>query len=282
MLQALRRDLESARFEATRAQRQFDAADSENRLVTEELERRWDAMLERVAEVEHRISQCQQLQVASEGVNADEFAELASDLDALWDDLIVGIRTKKRIIRTLIEDIIADLDADPGEVVLTIHWVGGVHTELRVPRRQRGKATATSNATIDAIRILSRICSVDMIASWLNRNGLLTGRGNRFTRERITSLRRYHNIACDSEEVQNAEGWLNLTEEAKSSGVSNRTLRLAINRGDVIAEHRLPDGPWIIHRDELITPKAQAVTRRVKQRRSTPAIPHSQQKNLEF
>lgn len=74
-------------------------------------------MLERVAEVEHRISQFQQLQVAFEDVNTDE---LTSDLDAQWNDSNVDIRTKKRIIRKLIEDIIADVDADPSEVVLTI------------------------------------------------------------------------------------------------------------------------------------------------------------------
>jgi hypothetical protein len=33
------------------------------------------------------------------------------------------------------------------------------------------------------------------IAGILNRNGLVTGYGNRWTRERVTSLRSYHGIA---------------------------------------------------------------------------------------
>lgn len=59
---ALERDLEAARYAASRAQRQYDAADPENRLVADELERRWNQALERVREIEtahratHRIA----------------------------------------------------------------------------------------------------------------------------------------------------------------------------------------------------------------------------------
>ena len=57
VLQALRRDLEAARYSAGRAQKQYDAADPENRLVADELERRWNQALQRVQEVELRIEQ---------------------------------------------------------------------------------------------------------------------------------------------------------------------------------------------------------------------------------
>ena len=84
-----------------------------------------------------------------------------------------------------------------GEVILVIHWKGGVHTELRVPRRRRGQNSAhTSKDIIEAVRVLARICPDDLLANILNRNGLLTGRGNRWTRERVVSLRTHHDIPC--------------------------------------------------------------------------------------
>ena len=84
-----------------------------------------------------------------------------------------------------------------GEVLLIIHWKGGVHTELRLPRRRRGQnATHTSKDVVEAIRVLARICPDDLLANVLNRNGLLTGRGNRWTRERVVSLRTHHEIPC--------------------------------------------------------------------------------------
>ena len=42
---------------AQRAQKQYDAADPQNRLVADELERRWNQALQRVQEIELRIEQ---------------------------------------------------------------------------------------------------------------------------------------------------------------------------------------------------------------------------------
>jgi hypothetical protein len=53
---ALKRDLEAARYAADRAFRQYDAADPANRLVAGELEARWNKALARVAEAEGRIA----------------------------------------------------------------------------------------------------------------------------------------------------------------------------------------------------------------------------------
>jgi hypothetical protein len=54
--EALGRDLEAARYAADRAFRQYDAADSANRLVASELETRWNKALARVTEVEAKIA----------------------------------------------------------------------------------------------------------------------------------------------------------------------------------------------------------------------------------
>src|SRR5262249_62356043 len=48
--EALRRDLEAARYAAGRALRQYDAADPANRLVTCQLEARWHKVLPPLAE----------------------------------------------------------------------------------------------------------------------------------------------------------------------------------------------------------------------------------------
>jgi hypothetical protein len=49
------------------------------------------------------------------------------------------MRTRQRLVRALITEIVVDIDEAAGEIVLVIHWKGGVHTELRVPRRRRGE-----------------------------------------------------------------------------------------------------------------------------------------------
>lgn len=110
---------------------------------------------------------------------------------------------KKRIVRSLIHEIVVDLDAAASEVVLVIHWIGGVHTEVRVPRRRRGQnSTHTAPETIDAVRALARICSDAMSANVLNRNGRKTGRGKFWTCERVMALRSHHSIPVCSETSQ--------------------------------------------------------------------------------
>jgi hypothetical protein len=58
-------------------------------------------------------------------------ATLAADLKRVWTAPTTDARLKKRIVRTVIHEVIADIDTNAAEIVLLIHWVGGVHTEIR-------------------------------------------------------------------------------------------------------------------------------------------------------
>ena len=44
------------------------------------------------------------------------------------------MRLKQRIVRILIEEIVADVDEATTEIVLLIHWTGGRHSELRMKK----------------------------------------------------------------------------------------------------------------------------------------------------
>jgi DNA invertase Pin-like site-specific DNA recombinase len=279
----LQRDLEAARYEAQRAQKQFDAVDPENRLVADELERRWNAALGRVHALEQRIAEQCGASASDDPATLDEFHDLAAELDTVWNSAGTEIRLKKRIVRTLIQEVIADVDTQAGEIILVIHWRGGVHTELRLPRRRRGQSNAhTAKEVVDAVRRLVPICTDTIIAGVLNRNGLRTGRGNRWTRMRVASLRSKQGIPTHCHERQQAEGWMNLTEAAQFLGVSSRTLRLAVAQGDILGDHPLADGPWIFQRQALQTEAARRVVARARSRPGNPAVPRPGQKNFDF
>ena len=283
VLEALKRDLEAARYAANRAWKQYDATDPENRLVTEELEHRWNQALGRVEELEGRIDEHVSRGVQLPVATAEDFENLAANLEAVWKDPSSDVRLKKRIVRTLIHEVIVDVDAEAGEIILTIHWKGGVHTELRLPRRRRGHSSShTSKDIVDAVGVLTRICTDDVIAATLNRNELRTGRGNRWTRERVTSLRTKHKISCYCAEKRESEGWMNLTESARFLGVSPITLRLAVERGEIEGEHPLSDGPWVINRRALESEAAAKLVERVRRRRGIPALPTIQEQKLDF
>ena len=280
VLAVLRRDLEAARYAAHRAQRQFDAADPENRLVTGELERRWNQALDHVRELELRI-EAQAAIAPSEAPELAQLADLAEQLDRVWNDLKTDPALKKRIVRTLIEEVVADVDSEAGEIRLVIHWKGGVHTEVSVPRRRRGFNNGhTDKGLVEAVSMLAKICSDDLIAGILNRNGHRTGRGNRWTRERVTALRSYHRIARHDPDRKRSEGWMNLTEAAAFLEVSPRTVRLAVEAGKIAAEHPLNDGPWIFNQADLT--KAGFFTSGAHGTSGRGAIPTHNQSGFDF
>jgi DNA invertase Pin-like site-specific DNA recombinase len=280
VLEALQRDLEAARYAANRARKQYDATDPENRLVAAELEQRWNRALERVKELEERIARHGAQALQGPPPRLEDFETLAEDLEVLWQDPDTDASLRKRIVRALIKEVVADVDGEAGEIVLVIHWMGGVHSELRLPRRRRGQRNSTSKETVEAVRLLTRICNDDLIAGLLNRNGLRTGPGNRWTRERVTSLRSYNKIPCHCPERQRAEGWMNLTQAAAMLGVSQKTLRLAVERGEIEAEHPLADGPWLFNRSALQSQAADRIVEQARRHRKTPAGPSDAQQNL--
>lgn len=252
VVDALNRDLEAARYRAQRAERQYEASDPENRLVTQELERRWNIALQEVQAIKSQIAVETQGNQADRVGTLEEFKDLAGDLEAIWSDPAADERTKKRLLRALIREVLVDIDEKTSELVVVIHWKGGVHTPLRIKRRRPGeRSTQTPKDIVDAVRMLSRIQNDEKIAGVLNRARLLTAYGNYWTRALITSLRFNHDIECHDPKRQAAEGWLTLSQAARLAGVTNRTLRLAIERGDVSAERPIPCGPWIVNKQAL-------------------------------
>ena len=277
---ALCRDLEAAHYEANRAFRQYDASDPENRLVTAELETRWNRALTHIQEIENKIAHHDTVNPTGTALPVEDLTALGTDLERVWFAPMTDARLKKRIIRTVIREVMADLDDDASEIVLLVHWMGGAHTELRLPKRRRGQRNATSADIVEAVRQLARIASDDVIAGVLNRNGLVTGNGNRWTRERITALRSYRKIPVFNPDPGGLDLWLNLSGAAKLLGVAPKTLRLAAEAGEIEANHPLTDGPWVFERTELSKTAAQQLRKRAQKNPKHPAVSHPDQQNL--
>jgi DNA invertase Pin-like site-specific DNA recombinase len=278
--EALLRDLEAAGYAADRAFRQYDAADPANRLVAAELETRWNRALLQVADIEAKIAEHDAATTPRRETPSPSLAALADNLSTVWSASTTDARLKKRIVRTVIQEVIADIDADAGEIVLIIHWVGGAHTQLRLPRRRRGQRNSTAPDIIDAVRQLVLIANDDLIAGLLNRNKLTTGNGNRWTRERVTSLRSHHQIPVYRPTENGVEPWLNLTKAAAHLGISAKTLRLAAQSADIQAVHPLPEGPWIFSRAIIDGSAAQALVERARRGGGSPAGPRMLQQDL--
>jgi hypothetical protein len=82
----------------------------------------------------------------------------------------VSMRARQQLLRALIIDIIADVDEASREVILTIHWRGGQHSQLRVRKPKAGEhGCRTSEEALAVIRTMASRWSDENIAASLPR-----------------------------------------------------------------------------------------------------------------
>ncbi|MER8911874.1 hypothetical protein NKH99_30240 [Mesorhizobium sp. M0854] len=122
-------------------------------MVAAELELRWNRALTRVGEIESRIAAQDGSTLEPSLLSPIHAAALAADLKTVWSAPTTDARLKKPIVRTVIHEVVTDIDEEVSEIVLLIHWIG-VHTELRLPRRRRGQRNSTSADILAAVRRL--------------------------------------------------------------------------------------------------------------------------------
>jgi hypothetical protein len=70
---------------------------------------------------------------------------------------------------------------------------------------------------------------------------------------------------------------MNLTAAAAFLGIGPRTLRIAVERGEIAGAHPLPDGPWVFHRGALETEAVAKLVERVTQHRDGGTVSAVQQ-----
>lgn len=262
--EALQLALEKMRYEADRARRQYDAVDPENRLVAAELESRWNAKLEEVSRLAQRIAtETEQFDTLQDG-QRQRLMTLGQDVELLWNHKDAAVELKKRILRTLLKEVVIDLkEEDHPEVVMKLHWSGGVHTELRVPKNRAGHHGRQPSAdVVELVRDLALTCDDAAVASILNRRGLRTGTGKAWTSSRVQSLRRTHGIPAHCNEETRT--WITLDQTADVLQVSRGTVRKLIRAGVIPATQSTRCAPWVIDPSDLQTPEVRSVIEKLK------------------
>jgi DNA invertase Pin-like site-specific DNA recombinase len=263
---ALQLALEKACYEADRARRQYDEVEPENRLVAAELESRWEQTLKTVTQLEVRL---QELGDSEQVVSAElqrRLLELGDDLSVLWHHPHASPVLKKRILRTVLEEIVVNVLQDPPRVKLQLHWQGGAHTELTVSKNRTGQHRhSTDHEVLDVVRELAKICRDRSTASILNRLGYRTGTGMTWTESRIASLRSRYEIPllCKGQ----TRDWLTLRDVAEALQLHHTTVKRLIRGGILPASQVVPHAPWVIERNSLVLPKVRTAVATLRKNR---------------
>jgi excisionase family DNA binding protein len=275
-------ELREARYEADRARRQYDVVEPEHRLVAETLERRWNAALARVQTLEERMVALAAHAAAATPPDRATLLQLAEDFPRVWTGAATDMRLKKRIVRLLIEEIIVStVDSATPQLALIIHWTGGKHTRLVIPRNRKGQHRyVTDRAIVDVVGELARAQPDQHIARVLNRLGYRTGAGHAWTQSRVAGLRSHHHIAIFDRSVDRP-ALLTMADAATRLGVSPTTVRRMITRGLLPATQPVRDAPWAIRREDLDLETVQRTIAAIKRGGALPRTRAATQLRLE-
>jgi excisionase family DNA binding protein len=250
--------LEQARFEAERRRRQYDAVEPENRLVAVDLEQRWNEALVVVRRREQELEMTRQS--VSLGVSEEQrqalFA-LAHDVPSVWDHPSSSVEVKKRILRTLLKEIVVYVK--DSRIRLLLHWEGGDHTEVEIQKNRPGHHRWKTGVEVEQIiRELARVMPDSRIAGLLNRAGKRTAKGLRWHRNHVCVFRNARDIAVYQEGERQARGELTLEEAAEALGVSTMTVRRLIEKKILPARQACIGAPWVIRQVDLNAPSVQS------------------------
>lgn len=244
--------LKQAHYESERRKRQFEAVEPENTLVIRQVQQHWNEALAEVERLQSLLRQEQERQCSMSSSEIQRLYDLATDLPQLWNLSTTDIRTKKRIIRILIERIIAKTEGDGYYTRFAICWAGGIHTELRLKRNKQGENNRnTQKDVLDIISELSAITEDSTIARVLNRCGLKTATGKNWNSSRIKWIRQKKGIAAFSKNRLEKSGMINLEQAAHQLGISTNTVHRFIKIGLIEAKQVIKHAPWLIARSEL-------------------------------
>ena len=238
--QARARKVEQLEYETRRAFEQYNEVDPRNRLVASELERRWNETLH---ELEQARTSLAELERAPRSVSAEDrerLLGLGRDFAAVWRSGHCPMELKKKIVRTLVEEVIAHMEGDGQRLRFVIHWNGGVHTEFEMDKP--GYGSSGKKTSIEALEVIRRMAGRyrdDQIAAVLNRSGYRTAKDKRWNLTRVFTTRNRYSIpdsALDSD-VLHADA------AARYCGVSVMAIRRLVAIGVLKCEQVAPYAP---------------------------------------
>jgi DNA invertase Pin-like site-specific DNA recombinase len=240
--------LERAEYEAALAERRYQEVDPSQRLVTATLERRWNAALLQLEELQKQAAefQRQEARVATPEQKAKVLA-LARDLPRLWHASTTQAKDRKRMLRLLIKDITVE---KPNQKQLAVHirWQGGACSDLcvQIPPNRADRVRYPA-VLVDRVRALAQSSPNAEIAERLNREGHVSALGKTFTGSMVQWIRYRYQIPKVT--LARPEEWT-VEQVAKRFGVSPNVVYYWIDR-TVIQARRLNAGaPYWITLDE--------------------------------
>ena len=262
VLAARRQEIDRLRYLTQLAERQFMQSDPENRLVTGELERRWEEALRELQSAEQSLEHDQQ-HTPTYAIPAELLAalkDIGPRLPELWNDEEKLLRTaqKKALLRSLIEKVVLHRVA-PDRVHVRVVWHGGATTSTDV-RVTVGSFSLLSDAKEMEALIVSMARkgqTDDAIAKRLTELGHRSPQSNVVLASTVRNIRLSHRIlrVAHQSHPRRVPGFLTIPQLSEKLGISRSWIHDRIRNGTIkvrkdasIGCYLFPDKPETLER----------------------------------
>jgi len=189
------KQVQQLEYEVQRAAEQYHAVDARNRLVAAELERRWNDKLEELSRSRKTFQEAASQRRTLTDEQKKQVLEIGRRFQQVWQSEGCPRELKKRIIKTVIEEIVVQLDTSTQMLKFIIHWKGGCHTEFQMEKPRSGIGKTTDIEDVDLILKMAARYEDGEIARVLNKLKRTTGKGLSWNQTRVASVRTKHGMA---------------------------------------------------------------------------------------
>jgi Recombinase zinc beta ribbon domain len=248
--------LERARYQAKRAERQYQAVEPENRLVARSLEKQWEEQLRAVetVEKEYQIWKSSRFGIFTQA-DREAIVALGSDLPALWKAPTTTNEERKQMLRLVIREVIVDSKRANGQVWVQINWQTGAQEQFWYQRRVSSYAVFTGAQALEQrVRELNAAGLMDaQIAETLECEGYQTpGLIHPITSKIVCHLRAKWQIPTvklnrnQHNPAQWEDGSYSVEGAAAKLDVDQSTIFNWLKTGKLKGEHLARSMPWKI------------------------------------
>jgi DNA invertase Pin-like site-specific DNA recombinase len=249
-VKAFEQQIKQLEYETSRAFEQYNEVDPHNRLVAAELERRWNEKLEELEDAKKYLKTIGNERHYFSDEEKEKILTFGERFSEAWVNKNCSNSLRKKIIRTIIEEVIVHFDEEGQRLNFVIHWKGGCHTEFEMPKPVSGVGRKTSLEDLEIIRGMAFRYGDDAIARVLNKLGRKSATGKRWNESRVRTIRGKYSIAGHIHTMKDPE-ILSLGQSAKYLDVSRTTIKRLAANGVLEKKQIVSWAPWEIKKSDL-------------------------------
>jgi hypothetical protein len=257
--QARQQQLERLRYQARWAERQFHQADPDNRLVTAELERRWETALRELKDAEEKFRHEHQQPPSVEALSPEEreaFLRAGQKIPELWRQDRLSPQQQKAFLRCLIDKVVVHRSL-PDALQVRIVWRGGATTTVSLPVTvgSLARLSCAPKMEKEILELATEGKTAAEIAALLTEQGHRSPKHATVLPSTVQIIRLRHGLLheCRQSQPRHIPGYLTVPQVAQAAGITrhwiydrihNSTIQVALDRETPL--YLFPDKPKTI------------------------------------